>query len=66
MKSVVIDNSKPIEEILDSQCYRRSNSPCSNSCPFYQHDPTSPMGDILLLVCNTYQTVIQVTGYTSP
>lgn len=65
MKAVTIDDTKTPIEIEDSECYRRANAACSNSCPFFEHQPSSPIGDIVVLTCNTYQCILEVSGYTS-
>lgn len=64
MKQVTIDNTKTPPEIQGSQCYRRNNDACSESCPFYEHMPSSSLGDILVLTCNTHQAILGVAGYT--
>lgn len=65
MKNIVIDNTKSPVEIQDSQCYRRSNAPCSNSCPFFEIQTSTPYGDVVVLTCNTYQIILSIIGYTS-
>jgi hypothetical protein len=64
MKSIVIDNSKQVMEIENSQCYRRSNEPCSDSCPFFELLHGTPYGDVVSLTCNVGQALLLVTGYT--
>ena len=63
MKQITIETQGGVEEIKDSQCYRRNNDPCSDACPFFYHDSGNPIGDILLLTCNTYQTILLVIAY---
>lgn len=65
MKGVIIDNSKTPIEIENSECYRRANAACSDSCNFFEHMPSSSLGDIVVLTCNTYQCLLQVEGYTT-
>lgn len=64
MKQVTYDETVVPNEIQNSICYRLDKVPCTNGCPFHEHMPSSPLGDIVVITCNTYQTILQVTGYT--
>lgn len=63
MKSVTLkDKGGGQYEIDNSICYRR-NDTCSIECPFFEHDPSNSIGDIVILTCNTYQCILLVSGY---